>query len=191
MNDYQRVQSLPEWQDAIKPFSNAFQSAILFVLAHENEYNRDGTVATEHDAQDPGGTTKYGIDKASHPSLDIENLTLKQAVQSYHDNEWQAAHGESLPLPLAICHFDGAVNMGTVPSAKMLQEAVGTAPDGKVGPATLAAAQRGSPIEAAGRMLNLRADYYRHLRQFPRYGKGWTARVEDLRAFISCGSPPT
>lgn len=191
MNDYQRVKALPGWQDAIKPFSAAFQSAILFVLAHENEYTSDGRVKTEHDLQDPGGTTKYGIDKASHPLLDIESLTLKQAVQSYHDNEWQAAKGESLPLPLAICHFDGAVNMGTVPSAKMLQEAVGTAPDGKVGPATLAAAQRGSPIEAAGRMLNLRSDYYRHLRQFPRYGKGWLARVEDLRAFISCGSPPT
>ena len=184
MNDYQRVQSLPGWAESIVPFSPAFQKAILFCLAHENEYHADGTVKTEHDPNDPGGTTKYGIDKAAHPNLDIENLTLEQAVASYHADEWMRAHGDALPEKLAICHFDGVVNMGEQPSAKMLQSAVLAMPDGSVGPATLAAAQS-ADADAPNRMLDAREQYYRHLRQFPRYGKGWLARVSDLLAFLS------
>lgn len=187
MNDYQRVQSLPGWNEAIAPYSPAFQKAILFCLAHENEYRADGSVKTEHDPNDPGGTTKYGIDKAAHPTLDIENLTLMGAVSSYHADEWFRACGEQLPEALAICHFDGAVNMGVRPSALMLQEAIGEGNvviDGKVGPATIAAAQS-APSDAWRLMLNEREEYYRHLRQFPRYGKGWLARVNDLRRFLA------
>ncbi len=183
MNDYQRVQSLPGWNEAIAPHSPAFQRAILFCLAHENEYAADGSVRTEHDPNDPGGTTKYGIDKAAHPNLDIESLTLAQAVESYASNEWIRAHGDQLPERLAICHFDGVVNMGAKPSAMMLQAAVHAVADGSVGPATIAAAHAADD-GAAGRMLDAREDYYRHLRQFPRYGRGWLARVADLRQFI-------
>ena len=184
MNDYQRVQALPGWFDVIKPFSEAFQRGILFVLAHENVYHPDGTVATEFDPHDHGGTTRYGIDAASHPHLDIENLTLEEAVANYHSHEWQAAHGDALPEPLAICHFDGTVNIGTVPSAKMLQRAAGAETDGIIGAATIGLAQVNPKTEAA-LMLQYRATYYTHLRQFPRYGKGWLQRVEDLRQFIS------
>lgn len=184
MNDYQRVEALPGWQETIAQHSPAFQKAILFCLAHENEYHADGSVRTEHDPNDPGGTTKYGIDKAAHPNLDIENLTLKDAVASYFLDEWARAHGEDLPESLAICHFDGVVNMGAKPSAKMLQSAVGASPDGSVGPATIAAAQA-APSDAWTVMLDAREEYYRHLRQFPRYGKGWLNRVSDLRNFLS------
>lgn len=187
MNDYQRVQALPGWFDAIKPYSEAFQRALLFVLAHENEYHPDGTVKTEHDPKDSGGTTKWGIDQASHPLLDIENLTLEEAVQSYHNDEWKRAHGDALPEALAICHFDGTVNIGETPSAKMLQAVVGAViVDGKVGPKTLASASAvDSPLHAALAMLERRKTYYTRLRQFPRYGRGWLNRVEDLRQFIS------
>lgn len=185
MNDYQRVQALPGWFDAIKPYSEAFQRGLLFVLAHENEYYPDGTVKTEHDPKDAGGTTKWGIDQASHPLLDIENLTLKEAVDSYHGDEWKRARGDDLPEALAICHFDGVVNIGMIPSAKMLQAAVGAVVDGNVGPGTMKAASVGNPLHAALVMLDRRKAYYTRLRQFPRYGKGWHARVEDLRQFIS------
>ena len=185
MNDYQRVQALPGWFDAIKPYSEAFQRGLLFVLAHENEYYPDGTVKTEHDPKDAGGTTKWGIDQASHPLLDIENLTLEEAVDSYHGDEWRRARGDDLPEALAICHFDGVANIGMIPSAKMLQAAVGAVVDGKIGAVTLKTASVASPQVAAEVMLNRRKTYYTRLRQFPRYGKGWLNRVEDLRRFIS------
>ena len=115
MNDYQRVQALPGWFDAIKPFSEAFQRGVLFVLAHENVYHPDGTVATEFDPHDHGGTTRYGIDAASHPHLDIENLTLEEAVANYHSHEWQAAHGDALPdVPQVLGLLQTVSNDGVV-----------------------------------------------------------------------------
>lgn len=184
MTDYERVQALPDWQDAIEPFSPAFQRGILFVLAHENEYNKDGTVRTEHDPSDPGGTTKFGIDQASHPGLNIDGLFLCDAVKSYHSDEWFRARGDDLPEKLAIAHFDGVVNMGEEPSAQLLQEALGVPVDGHVGPKTIAAAIA-APETALASILAGREAYYRRLRKFPRYGKGWLARVADLRAYLA------
>lgn len=184
MDDYQKVQSLPGWSDAIAPYSPAFQRGILFVLAHENEYYPDGTVRTEHDPNDPGGTTRYGIDKASHPQLNIETLSLADAVSSYAAYEWIQARGGLLPERLAIAHFDDTVNIGVHYSAEMLQQAVGAAPDGQIGPKTLALAQA-APPEAVEAILSAREAYYKRLRQFPRYGKGWLARVSDLRAYLA------
>jgi len=184
MNDYERVASLPGWQEAIALYDKSFQRAILFCLAHENEYHADGTVKTEHDPNDPGGETRYGIDKAAHPHLDIDSLTLAQAVDSYFHDEWFHACGEQLPEALAIAHFDGVVNMGAHSSAIQLQRAVGAAADGSIGPATIAAAHA-ADAGAVNRMLDERALYYRRLRQFPRYGKGWIARVDDLRKYLA------
>lgn len=46
-----------------------------FILNHEGGY--------VFDKDDPGGETKYGISKRSHPKLDIKTLTKKQAQQIY------------------------------------------------------------------------------------------------------------
>ena len=53
----------------------------------------------------PGGTTKYGIDQASHPGVDVANLTQDQAVAIYHQ-EWLAHNLDALPDKLAIAAFD-------------------------------------------------------------------------------------
>lgn len=184
MNDYDRVRALPGWQNAVAAYSGVFQQGLVFVLAHENEYNRDGTVKTEHDPNDPGGTTKYGIDAASHPGLSIEDMTLIKAVDSYHQDEWFRARGELLPDKLAIAHFDSVVNLGEHHASEMLQAAVGAQVDGSVGPKTLEAA-RNAPETALESLLASREAYYRRLRLFPRYGRGWIQRVQDLREYLT------
>ncbi len=184
MNDYQKVESLSGWSWAISPYGPSFQKALLFVLAHENEYDKAGNVLTEHDPNDSGHATKYGIDAAAHPDLDIENLTLSGAVDSYHRDEWFRARGEQLPEKLAIAHFDGVVNIGEHHSAQILQSALGLAADGEVGPHTIEAANAASPM-ALETVLMGREAYYRRLRQFPRFGRGWLARVSDLRAYLA------
>lgn len=184
MTDLERVASQPGWHEAIGPYSEAFQKAILFTLAHEIEWGHDGRVLTEHDPRDKGGTTRFGLDQASHPLVEIESLTLHAAVQLYHQGEWQAAHGEELPEKLAIAHFDGTVNQGTHTSAQQLQIGLGVVADGSVGPKTLEAA-RNAPETALEALLNARAQHYRLLRQFPIYGRGWLARVEDLRRYLA------
>ena len=56
-----------------------FDKIIGFTLEHEVVKNSRGEVIAEHDPADPGGTTKFGIDKASHPRVDVENLTEEDA----------------------------------------------------------------------------------------------------------------
>lgn len=42
---------------------------IQFTLKWEVVRNKQGKVVAEHDPDDPGGVTKYGIDKSAHPEI--------------------------------------------------------------------------------------------------------------------------
>lgn len=164
--------------------SARFQKCIDFVLKWETEYNRDGSVRTEHDPNDPGGTTRYGIDQRSHPGVDVEHLTLAQAKQIYFDDEWTKCRCEELGYPWDLAVFDAAVNIGKGWAVPALQKAVGTKADGFIGPKTIAAAK--SNPGALQAYLTAREDYYRSLRLALRqkYLKGWLNRVADLRKAI-------
>ena len=77
--------------------------------------------------------------------------------------------------------FDFGVNAGPATSVKLLQRAVGTSPDGAVGPVTLQAVRRAEPrtlIEAFGKA---RQAHYESLDGFRTFGAGWTRRVEEIR----------
>jgi lysozyme family protein len=53
----------------------SFDAAISFVLSHEGGYS--------FDENDPGGETRWGISKRSHPNEDIKNLTVDRAKEIY------------------------------------------------------------------------------------------------------------
>ena len=74
-----------------------------------------------------------------------------------------------------------AINAGPSRAAKILQEVVGCVPDGGIGPITLRCVNEysGDLIEAYS---NARADFYRSLSQFDKFGRGWLNRVEHGRA---------
>lgn len=87
---------------------------------------------------DPGGETNFGIDKASHPDVDIKNLTKDQAIQIYRDYYWDAIYCSSLSnVPIRWKIFDMAVNMGVNHTVKTLQNLVGVTEDGVMGPQTI------------------------------------------------------
>ena len=65
--------------------------------------------------------------------------------------------------------------------AKWLQTALGVSADGKIGPATLAAAQKAHAEAVIDRACNARLAWLRTLPTWNRYGKGWTTRVESVR----------
>ncbi len=169
-----------------------FDRAVKFELEHETEfrtghYGDDAFVLTEHDEDDPGGTTKYGIDQRSHPGVNIAKLTKAQAIEIYRNDYWTRAQCDALPDGFAEACFDIAVNNGLGQSAKMLQFAVGTKVDGWVGKLTLAAAQKaGTP--GLLRLLNRREDFYRALvkekPKMKKWLKGWVNRNNDLRKFV-------
>src|SRR5947199_7199587 len=74
-----------------------------FTFKWECVFDRQGRVIAEEDPDDPGGVTKYGIDKSAHPNLtadQIRNMTEDEAVQIYFTGEWPASHAGELPVPL-------------------------------------------------------------------------------------------
>src|SRR5678809_101538 len=138
---------------------NRFKVCMDFVLRHETEYNADGSVRVEHDPHDPGGTTKYGIDQAAHPHVDVENLTLEQAEQIYFDGEWTRCRCSELMPPWDLAVFDAAVNVGTGRAIRWLQKAVHVDADGFIGPKTIQAVNASTVGEFAD-FIDLRKNYY-------------------------------
>ena len=55
-----------------------------------------------NDAKDPGGETKYGICKRSHPTVDIKNLTKDQAKVIYKREYWDKCVAELVTEKLYI-----------------------------------------------------------------------------------------
>lgn len=102
-----------------------FELAIPTVLANEGGY--------VNDPNDPGGETKYGIDKESYPNVDIKNLTMAQATAIYLRDFWK--FDGLLNQDVANKLFDSYVNMKHA-AIKVAQQVVGTTADGAYGPNT-------------------------------------------------------
>jgi lysozyme family protein len=149
--------------------TDRFTAFMPFILKWETEYNKDGSARTEHDPDDPGGTTKYGIDQRSHPGVDIENLTKDGALQIYF-SEWTEEGCEDMAPKLGEVYFNACVNAGTGRADKLMAESNGV----------------------AAAFLDAQASFYRRLAdQRPRmakYMKGWLNRVNDLRKFLDLDS---
>lgn len=164
-----------------------FLAFMPLLLDLETEHNRDGSVRTEHDPSDPGGTTKYGIDQRSHPRINIAALNEEGATAIYY-LEWDAAPIDELPAGIGECLFDIYVNGG--PGAIWLQEALSVRTDGFIGPQTLAAA---AGLSAAQRQLvvnsmcNARGKRFTRLAAtrsgFQKYLQGWFNRNQRVRMF--------
>lgn len=165
-----------------------FDICIAFVLPHETEFNRDGSVKVERDPRDPGGTTKYGIDQRDHPHVDVAKLDEPGAREIFRAEEWTKAQCAKFKPNWDLAIFDSAVNPGLGFVGKALQRAVGGLwVDGFIGPKTIAATNAAS-IDHLSKFLDLRLAYYEarpetlNGRPFKSaYIGGWRARVADLR----------
>lgn len=157
-----------------------FLKFIPLLLDLETEYNRDGSVRTEHDPDDPGGTTKFGIDQRSHPKENIASLTEDGAKRIYFA-EWEQAPIDELPPGIGECLFDIRVNGG--PGAEWLQGALSVTADGFIGPQTISAAQNLSPEQrglVVKSMCQARANRFNRLSdnnpRLAKFRNGWLAR---------------
>lgn len=164
---------------------NNFARCLAEVLKHEGGY-------VNHPA-DPGGETNFGISKRAYPAEDIKGMTKKRAGEIYRRDYWNKVKGDDLPSGLDLVAFDGAVNSGVSRGAKWLQAAVGANADGKVGAATVAAANRADLHRAINAACDARMAFLRGLKTWPTFGKGWTRRVDSVRAVAMslAGAPAT
>ena len=135
-----------------------FLKFIPFIFKWEGGY--------DNDKDDPGGETKFGIDKRSHPREDIRNLTKERATQIYFESYWQPNGCEAMPQRLGEVYFNACVNCG--------------------------AGRAHSLLAKAGdweRFLRLQEDFYHRLAvarpASRKYLKGWLNRLYDLKKTLS------
>jgi lysozyme family protein len=171
--------------------NNRFEWIIKFVLDAEGGY--------DNDPDDPGGETKYGIDKRSHPDVNIKELTIEEAKDIYFTEYWVKFNCEQYAKPVGEVYFDCCVNTGAKQSNKFLQRAVGTNSDGIIGPKTLAAIHSADAYKLAFKVIDQRQTFYENLAYnkngikkylngaspMLKFLKGWTNRNIKLRNYIA------
>jgi lysozyme family protein len=69
------------------------------------------------------------------------------------------------------------VNAGPGRSVKLFHSAIRCVPDGIIGPATRSLILASNSATLIAKFSEARRDYYRSLKTFPIFGKGWLNRV--------------
>ena len=159
-----------------------FETCLAEVLRHEGGW-------ADH-PEDPGGATMKGVTIGTFERYKKRKVTKAElrAISDfdlqliYRKEYWDKVRGDDLPRGLDLVAFDGAVNSGPSRGAKWLQVGLGVVADGRIGPATLAAAQAADAAEVIGHATAARMTFLRGLRTWGTFGRGWTARVNSVRA---------
>ena len=167
----------------------SFGSALPFVLRWEGGFV---DLAADH-----GGATNRGITQAVYdrwrnetgkPARDVRQLRDDELEGIYLANYWQPAHCEVLAPPLALAHFDTAVNMGCGRAVRFLQQALGCGVDGQFGDATRRSAEACQAGSTVALYCSAREALYRAIVQNKPnqavFLKGWMNRLNDLRAVV-------
>ncbi len=141
---------------------------------------------------DRGGKTKFGISQRQYPHLNIQALTLDQAIEIYRKDYWIQYDCHNLPPAFGVFLFDSVVNHNPKTAVRFIQRALRITSDGIIGPHTLGAARRASVMpgfdEIFAMAFTYRADYYHDLmvanRSQERFALGWFKRLFKLQKFI-------
>ena len=159
-----------------------FAAALKVILHHEGLWS-------DHPS-DPGGCTMKGVTMAvfekflGRPATkdELRNISDEQLHAIYGRGYWDRIAGDRLPAGVDLCLFDMAVNSGPGRAVKLLQEAVGSTPDGGIGPQTLAAVAKQDPLSLIRQYSEARRVFYKSLGAYATFGKGWLRRVDEVEA---------
>lgn len=166
-----------------------FAKALAHVLEMEGGFSDD--------AYDPGGPTNKGItlevyagfkgqtlDATSRERLIAELKSIPDATVAtiYRRRYFDPADCSAFTAPLALMHFDAAVNHGVGAALRMLQQSVGVTVDGEIGPETLGAIGARNVVDLIEVYADIRRARYRALPHFWRFGRGWLKRVDATLA---------
>jgi len=148
------------------------------------------------DAADPGGPTKYGItcyDLAEHRHQRMNSkaawapivkaMTLQEAEDIYATKYARQCRFADLNSGPDCAILDFGINSGSSRAIKYAQAVVGTPQDGVLGPVTLAAINKMDPNRFVDIYCDKRLSFLRALRTWSTFGRGWSSRVADLRAY--------
>jgi len=156
-----------------------FDKCLKMLLSHEGGF-------VNH-PEDPGGITNLGVTKKVYDEWtgresteqEMRDLTPEDVAPIYKKNYWDRVKGDSLPSGLDWACFDWAVNSGSGRPAKAVQRAVGATADGAIGPATLGLIMEKDPKFIIEYVHDVRQDFYKRLKTFETFGRGWTRRNKE------------
>ncbi|AWB20557.1 hypothetical protein DA075_06115 [Methylobacterium currus] len=162
--------------------ATTFERALSLVLIHEGGWSDDPA--------DPGGATNLGVTISTlslwlgRPATraEVRALTPASVAPLYRRRFWDAIQGDALPAGLDYALFDFAVNSGPKRAVIGLQRVLGLADDGRLGPVTLAVLQGRDGPGLIDALSDERLSFLRALSTWPRFGRGWSRRVEQVRA---------
>jgi len=164
--------------------SDDFVKCLAKVLESEGGFSNN--------PKDPGGATMKGVTQRVYDvyrkrnglaTASVRNISNAELTNIYRSNYWNEIHGDDLQKGVSYVVFDGAVNSGPSQSAKWLQRALNVDDDGKIGPKTLAAAKKVKNVASLiNDICDQRLEFLKDLPTWGTFGKGWAARVENVRA---------
>ena len=161
-----------------------FEVCLTKLLVHEGGF--------VHHEKDPGGMTNLGItirvweEWVGHPvsEKEMRKLTPLMVAPLYKRKYFDACRANELISGVDYCVFDVAVNSGVGRAIKLLQSCVGATPDGSYGSITAALVKKAeeNPAKLIEDYCAKRLEFLQSLKAFPTFGKGWTRRVEEVKA---------
>lgn len=165
---------------------SGFLQALPVTLAFEGGYTVD-----------TGGPTHQGVTQDTYdayrrqheqPLRPVKEMAEDERDHIYYAQYWLPAKCDKLPWPLAMVHFDHAVNAGVHQAIKTLQHAIDAKPDGWWGPETQErlGLEKHDLNALMEKMLWARLEHYAHLvlmhpKPYRKYLEGWMWRVIKLR----------
>ena len=137
--------------------------------------------------EDAGGPTKYGITLRTLSIYrggtvtpeDVKNLSVEEAKAIYKKFFWDKYKLGEFKLSTAYFLFDCFVQHGEIP-IKWLQKIVDTKQDGIIGPLTIAAVNKLSPLHVILPLAVKRNFYYETLKNYQVFAKGWKTRLFEV-----------
>lgn len=157
-----------------------FKASLAAVLKSEG--------GNDDDPADHGGRTSRGIIQREYdawrreqhlPVRDVWKADQSEIETIYHDEYW-APHCDLLPVGADYLLFNMNVNAGPSRGAKILQQALGVNPDGRIGAITREAIKKADPAKLIESYSDKSRSFYLGLHQ-PRFTKGWLNRVAFVR----------
>jgi lysozyme family protein len=164
--------------------ASSYDACLARLLVHEGGY-------TNHPA-DPGGPTNFGITiydyrkyvKPHATAADVKAMQVEEAKRIYRVKYWGAQRCDELPAGVDDCVFDYGVNSGIGRSGKVLRRVLGLPDhDWHTSDAVLAAVRLRDPGKVIDAICDERLRFLKSLKTWPVFGKGWSARVAEVRAF--------
>jgi lysozyme family protein len=162
--------------------ANDFKECLDLVLKSEGGFIND--------SRDSGGMTNLGVTKRvweeytghSADEKEMRSLTPEKVAPLYEQKYWRPCYGEVLPRGLDFVVFSMGVNAGPGRSVKLLQQSIGCVPDGVIGSRTRELISSSNTATLIAKFSESRREYYRALKTFPVFGKGWLNRVDHEEA---------